>query len=298
VTGPAPELLATLREAIAALAAADPAHRRFGAAQHRYQLAPPLAPAQLAALERGLGAALPDDLRDFAVHVAAGGAGPYYGIVPIDRAAAYVVTPPSASPGTSTGAPAGASPSASPGAPARAAAPQAPWTRGLPVAHLGCGYAAIVALDGAARGEVWIDARTLGVSAPIAPSFTAFMLDWIDRVAHGRWSLPHVPPGVCPLAAALSGYLAHCEAERDLPAGSLTGDALRAALARLGQHAIEIAADALISASSSASSSASWFADGDRVDPCVACAQLVDHLAADGLRRDVVAPGLPPLPLR
>ncbi|HEX4422377.1 MAG TPA: SMI1/KNR4 family protein, partial [Kofleriaceae bacterium] len=175
---PQTELLATLREAIAALAAADPAHRRFGAAQHRYQLAPPLAPAQLAALEAALGATLPDDLRDFATHVAAGGAGPYYGIVPIDRGAAYVVTPVSASLSASPNA----SIDAPSGAPARAAAPaapHAPWTRGLPVSHLGCGYAAIVALDGAARGEVWIDARTLGVSAPIAPSFTAFMLDWI-----------------------------------------------------------------------------------------------------------------------
>ncbi|HEX4420139.1 MAG TPA: SMI1/KNR4 family protein, partial [Kofleriaceae bacterium] len=246
----------------------------------------------LAALEAALGATLPDDLRDFATHVASGGAGPYYGIVPIDRGAAYVVTSPSASLSALPSASPDTSSGASSGTPAHAAAPQAPWTRGLPISHLGCGYTAIVALDGAARGEVWIDARTLGVSAPIAPSFTAFMLDWIDRVAHGRWPLPHVPPGVCPLAAALSGYLAHCEAERGLPAGSLTGDALRASLSRLGQHAIEIAADASISAS------AAWFADGDRVDPCVACAQLVDHLAADGLRRDVVAPGLPPLPLR
>jgi hypothetical protein len=254
------ELFATLREAVGALAAADPALRRFGASHHRYALAPPLGAAALAVLEAQLGAALPDELRDFAAEVGAGGAGPGYGIVPLDRAAPYVVA-----------APAGA-----------------PWTRGLPLAHLGCGYTAVAALDGDARGEVWIDARAIRATRAIQPSFTAFYLDWIDRLAHARWPEPHVPPGACPLAAALSGYLAHCEAERGLAAGTLAGDALRDALSRLGPGAIEVAAE----------SAASWFDDDDRVDPCIACARLLDNLAADGLGCDVVAPGVPPRPLR
>jgi hypothetical protein len=254
------ELLATVRQAVAALAAADPSLRRFGAAHHRYELAPPLTTEALAAVEHQLAATLPDDVRSFAGQLAAGGAGPYHGIVPIDRAAAYAVT-----------APAGA-----------------PWTRGLPLAHLGCGYAAIIALDGDARGEVWIDARAIGVLAPIHTSFTAFYLDWIDRLAHARWPEAHVPPGACALASALSGYLAHCEGERGLTPGSLAGEALREALGRLGPGAIEVAAE----------SSVAWFDRDDRVDPCIACARLVDNLAADGLRRDVVAPGLPPRPLR
>lgn len=254
------DLFATVREAVGALAAADPGLRRFGASHHRYALAAPLTAAELAALEGRLGAALPDDVRGFAAEVGAGGAGPGYGIVPLDRAAAYVV----------------------------AAPPDAPWRRGLPVAHLGCGYAAVAVLDGGARGEVWIDARAIGATGPIAPSFTAFYLDWIDRLAHARWPEPHVPPGACALAAALSGYLAHCEAERGLAADTLAGEALRDALSRLGPGAIEVAAE----------SSVAWFAEGDRVDPCIACARLLDNLAAEGLRRDVVAPGVPPLPLR
>ena len=253
------ELLATVRAAVGALAAGDPRRARFGAARHGYELAPPLGAAELTALEDRLGGALPDDLRAFAVEVGAGGAGPGYGIVPIDRAAA------------STRALAGA-----------------PWTRGLPVVHLGCGYAAVVALDGDARGEVWIDARAIGVNRPIHATFTAFYLDWIDRLAHARWPDSHVPPGVCALAAALSGYLAHCETELGVPAGALAGQPLRDALARLGPGAIEIAASA----------AAPWFDDGDRVDPCIACARLLDNLAADGLCRDVVAPGLAPRPLR
>ncbi|HEU4733125.1 MAG TPA: hypothetical protein VFT22_34770 [Kofleriaceae bacterium] len=254
------ELHQTLREAIRALAAADPGLRRFGAAHHRYALAPPLPAAALAAVEAELAARLPDDLRDFVSHAGAGGAGPGYGVVPVDLAAAYVVGPP----------------------------PRAPWTRALPLAHLGCGYAAIAPLDGAARGEIWIDARAIGIVRAIYPSFTAFYLDWIDRLAHARWPEPHVPPGACALAAALSGYLAHCEAERGIAAGSLAGEPLREALSRLGPGAIQVAAESAIA----------WFSPDEPVDPCIACAALLDSLAADGLRRDVVAPGLPPRPLR
>jgi len=97
-----------------------------------------------------------------------------------------------------------------------------------------------------------------------------------------------VPPGACALAAALSDYLAHCEAAAGQAAGSLAGAALRDALARLGPGAIEVAAE----------SSVAWFDADDRVDPCIACARLIDNLAGDGLRRDVVAPGVPPRPLR
>lgn len=254
------ELLATVREAVHALAEADRALRRFGAAHHRYTLWPPLAAAELDALERRLGAVLPDDVRAFAAEVGAGGAGPGYGVVPLDRAAAYAVA-----------APVGA-----------------PWRRGLPLAHLGCGYAAVAPLDGRARGEIWIDARAIGVAAPIHGSFTAFYLDWIDRLAHARWPEAHVPPGACALAAALSGYLAHCEAEAGAAAGTLAGEALREALSRLGPGAIEVAAE----------SSVGWFDDRDRVDPCIACARLIDNLAAEGLRRDVVAAGVLPRPLR
>jgi hypothetical protein len=254
------ELFATVREAVRALAAEDAGLRRFGASHHRYELAAPLTAAELAGLEARLGAALPDDLRGFGAEVGAGGAGPGYGIVPLDRAAAYVVAPP----------------------------PSAPWTRALPLAHLGCGYTAVAVLDGGARGEVWIDARAIGVTGPIHPNFTAFYLDWIDRLAHARWPEPHVPPGACALAAALSGYLAHCEAERGLAADTLAGEALRDALSRLGPGAIEVAAESPVA----------WFDPGDRVDPCIACARLIDNLAADGLRRDVVAPGVPPRPLR
>jgi len=257
---PVSELWTTARDAIRALAAADGELRRFGASQHRYELAPPLSAAALAELETRLGATLPEDLRALATELGAGGGGPGYGIVPLDRAAGCVVVAPGG----------------------------VPWRRGLPLAHLGCGYLAVAALDGDARGEVWIDARAIGVIRPIHASATALYLDWIDRLAHARWPEAHVPPGACALAAALSGYLARCEADAGAPAGTLAGQALREALSRLGPGAIEIAAESAVA----------WFDDGDRVDPCIACARLIETLAGDGLRGDVVARGALPKPLR
>jgi hypothetical protein len=252
------ELWATARDAVRALAAADPALRRFGASVHRYELAPALDAAAVAALEHRLGAALPDDLRALVTELGAGGAGPGYGIVAVNATGPTVAAP-----------------------------ADAPWSSGLPLAHLGCGYTAVVALDGRARGEVWIDARAIGVVRRIQPDATALYLDWIDRLAHARWPEPHVPAGACALAAALSGYLARCEADAGVPTGMLAGAALRDALSRLGPGAIEIAAEA-----------SPWFDDGDRVDPCIACARLIENLAGDGLRRDVVAPGALPRPQR
>ena len=243
------ELATTVREALAALAASDPAYKRFGAAHHRYELAPPL---ELTSVD------LPDDLRAFVRDIGSGGAGPYYGWLPVERAANHLIEAP---------------------------APVTAWQRALPIAHLGCGYAALVPLDGAARGEVWIDARALGLVAPIRPSFTAFYLEWIDRLAHNAWPDGFVPPGACTLASALSGYLGMCERRLGIPAGSLAGQQLRDALALLGPGAIELAAEGPLA----------LFAPGDRVDPCIVCARLVDSLAAEGLRRDVVAPGVRPV---
>jgi hypothetical protein len=215
------ELVATLRDAIAALAASDRSLKRFGARVHRYELKPPLANADRA---------WPDDVRELATTFASGGAGPYYG---------FQLGPRS--------------------------------TRGLIVGHMGCGYAATL-IDGA----VYVDAPSIGVLAPIAPSFTAYYLDWIDRLAHNVLPEAFVPPGVCPLPAALGGFLAVHEARLGIAPGTIGGDELKEALAELGAGSIEIAASA-----------SPLFPDGTRVDPCIACAKLLANL---GLSEAIVRP--------
>lgn len=135
----------------------------------------------------------------------------------------------------------------------------------IAIGHMGCGYAAAL-VDGA----VWIDARAIGVVRPIAPSFTAYYLAWIDRLAHGALPEAFVPPGACALANALGGYLGVHEQRLGLAPGTIAGDALRDALAQLGPGAIEIAAQ-----------QSPLFPDGARVDPCIACAKLLANLGLD-----------------
>lgn len=270
------ELAATVREALEALEARDPARRAFGAARHGYALAPPLTAADIDAIEQEIGTMLPEELRAFALAVGGGGAGPGYGWISPVRAARRLVTPP----GTPT--------SVMEVPWRRPSTPELPWRRAITVAHLGCAYAAIVPLDGAARGEVWIDARALKKIAPMHPSFAAFYLEWIGRLARAAWPESFVPAGECALPTAIGGYLDVCEQRLGVERGSLAGAALREALGALGPGSIAIAADG----------APALFDDGDRVDPCIACARLLESLAADGLGPDVVAPGILPAPER
>jgi len=237
------DLADAIRAALGALAASDPACKRFGAAHHRYALLPPLTADALAALEARLGAPLPDDVRELARTLAAGGAGPYYGWLPLPRAVELAYA--------------------------------APPGRALPVVDVGCGYALSVIVDGDARGQLWLDARALGVVAPARPSFAALYLEWLDRLAHNAAPDALVPPGACALANALGGYLGVCEQRLGLPPGTIAGEALRDALAELGPGAIAIAAER-----------SPLYPDDTRVAPCLACATLLANL---GLSLDVVA---------
>ncbi|MGR6913277.1 SMI1/KNR4 family protein [[Actinomadura] parvosata] len=55
----------------------------FGATDHRWRLAPPLTPAELADLEAQLARQLPAEYRSFLLQVGRGGAGPAYGLFPV-----------------------------------------------------------------------------------------------------------------------------------------------------------------------------------------------------------------------
>jgi hypothetical protein len=244
------ELADDVHEALRELAASDRSLKRFGVAGHRYQLAPALGD-DVAVFEfeprheyeeDDARVRVPRELHEFAARVGGSGAGPGYGFLGVHRVV-------------------------------RAQ----PWRLGIAVAHLGCGYAAVVAVD---DGQVWIDARSIGIAKPIAPTFTAWYLDWLARLASNVLPEAHVPPDACPLPNALSGFLGVREHQLGLAAGTLSGSALREALADLGTHSIEIAAESSV-----------LFAAGTRVDPCIACARLVETLGADGLRPDVVCPG-------
>jgi hypothetical protein len=253
-----------LRETIAAFAASDPSCKRFGAAQHHYELLPPLTNRELDEIDERLrtdapAAALADDYRDHITRFSAGGVGPYYGLIPARGAAAFVEA-----------APAGVT----------------EWKRALPISHLGCGYFAVMPLDGPAAGQIWLDARHIAITTPIHTTFTAFMLDWIERLSRNEWLEGFVPVGRCPLQAALTGYLHMCEEQMGVASGQLRGPELREALSGLGTGAIAIAAEGPL------------FRERETVDPCITCARMVENLVEQGLDPNVVAPGAPPLPVR
>ena len=223
------ELLSTLRDTLAALAAADPQLRRFGATKQRYELAPVLSVEQAAHL--------PDEVRAYATQIAGGGVGPYYGLLPLGEAK-----------------------------PIAAVRGVTAFTRALPIAHLGCGYAAVLPLDGDARDQVWIETQTHNQDTTKNNSKTTYLIDWFDRLANAAWPEGFVPPGKCAMAAALAGYLAMHEQRLGVEPGGLSGDALAEVLAQLGPGAIQIANEGPL------------FAPDAPVDPCVTCARLLDNL--------------------
>ncbi|MFB7476077.1 SMI1/KNR4 family protein [Kitasatospora sp. NPDC056184] len=82
------QLWAGVRERVQALAgtsAAEAGRRPFGAIGHRFRLQPVLSPAELAGLEAQIGVRLPWEYRTFLLAVGAGGAGPAYGVFPVQH---------------------------------------------------------------------------------------------------------------------------------------------------------------------------------------------------------------------
>ena len=156
----------------------------FGASAHRFQLGPPLAGTAVAAFEQEHGVSLPDDYRAFTTTVGHGGpgrwggAGPYYGLHPLQDWATSLWGMPT----TNTLA------TPFPAEPGRIyqdwpseVAPgddDEPYTGTLALSDQGCGYLSILVVSGPARGRV---ADTS--DSPTGPNFTsdADFLGWYER---------------------------------------------------------------------------------------------------------------------
>ena len=57
----------------------------FGSQAHAFRLNPPIAEAEVHRFEHRHGISLPDDYRAFLIQAGNGGAGPYYGLLPLDN---------------------------------------------------------------------------------------------------------------------------------------------------------------------------------------------------------------------
>ncbi len=242
----------------------DPKKLRFGARRHGYVVAPPEAAA--------LPVALPVAYEMFIRNVSAGGAGPYYGLLvasALPRAVWQAAQQPSLLPDGNDEVAANAA----------QAGGVDPWPGALPVAELGCGYTALLVLNGPATGQIWLDARAVGLLAPIAKDFAAFVRDWLDRESRSTLLLGYVPADVCALPNALAGYLAMWEQRHNVTPGEMSTGQVREALAALGAGAIALAAQ----------QQTPLHDQHAPVNPCVVCAQLVERLADSGLASTVVA---------
>lgn len=156
----------------------------FGASAHRFQLGPPLASTEVAAFEQAHDVSLPDDYRAFITTVGHGGpgrwggAGPYYGLHPLQDwatslwgmpAANTLATPFPAEPGhIYRDWPSEVAPGDD----------DEPYTGTLALSDQGCRYLSILVVSGRARGRI---ADTS--DSPTGPNFTsdASFLGWYER---------------------------------------------------------------------------------------------------------------------
>jgi hypothetical protein len=76
--------IAELGELLQRLRVTDSSFRVFGSTQHRYALGPILSESELAAFESANRIRLPNDYRRFLALVGNGGAGPFYGLAPLN----------------------------------------------------------------------------------------------------------------------------------------------------------------------------------------------------------------------
>lgn len=76
---------AGIRERVGALGAQTASSKVFGSLGHRWALEEPLTASGVAELEEQIGVRLPEEYRSFLLQVAAGGAGPAYGLFPVRR---------------------------------------------------------------------------------------------------------------------------------------------------------------------------------------------------------------------
>jgi hypothetical protein len=165
----------------------------FGASVHRFRLGTPLAQDVVAAFERQHAVSLPADYRAFITTVGHGGpgrfggAGPYYGLHPLEDWASGLWAMPTA---TTLSTPFPAEPGRTYDDWPVEMAPgeeDEPYTGTVALSDQGCGYVSILVVSGSARGRV-----TDTHENPSGPHFTddvdflAWYERWLDAVLAGK----------------------------------------------------------------------------------------------------------------
>ncbi|QIK04926.1 SMI1/KNR4 family protein [Streptomyces sp. ID38640] len=177
-----------VRARLGELALRDPEFTRFGSDEHRYRLTPPLPEAALRAFEERYAVRLPDSYRTFLARVGGSGAGPQYGLLPLDESlpvesedAVDDLREQDRRPGFL----------AAPfplcgewrGSPAERFDEEAERARvagSLVIAESGCGEFVRLVVTGPSAGQVWFDDMTWAHIRP-GPGFRDWYLAWLLR---------------------------------------------------------------------------------------------------------------------
>ena len=159
-----------LAESLRRLRQSDKSFRVFGSSSHRYHLQPKLSEAQLKRFEQTHQIRLPEDYRLFLQHIGNGGAGPFYGLQPLDEAAKYgdLSKPFPFVEATNFY--------------------EDEWTRtdardehpgALQICHAGCANYDYLIVNGSEYGKIWTANEDF---YPTELSFVSWYLQWLERV--------------------------------------------------------------------------------------------------------------------
>jgi hypothetical protein len=167
---------------LAAMAEADPECQKFGARRHHYMLGPVLAEAEVIAFEERHRVILPQAYRSFLTAVGDGGAGPDYGLFPLEKAGALTTAMEEREMPDFLATPFPHTEDWNPSSELDEDDYLDPrWVVGsLVIAEIGCGSFYRLVITGQAQGEVWYDDRASDVGLTRGRDFYEWYMTWVD----------------------------------------------------------------------------------------------------------------------
>ncbi|MFE1174007.1 SMI1/KNR4 family protein [Streptomyces sp. NPDC058773] len=177
-----------VRARLGELARRDPEYTRFGSEDHRYRLTPPLPERALSTFEERYAIELPRSYREFLARVGGSGAGPHYGLLPLDEPlpddsedAVDDVREQDRRPGfLATPFPLCGEWRGNPGERFDDEAERARVAGSLVIAEAGCGEFVRLVVTGPLAGQVWYDDMTWDHLVP-GPDFRVWYLSWLRK---------------------------------------------------------------------------------------------------------------------
>ncbi|MEU8762844.1 SMI1/KNR4 family protein [Streptomyces sp. NPDC048659] len=164
-----------LRRKLAAIPYQPLRSHSFGEERHEFRLGPRLPESRIARYEAEHGIELPDAYRQFLMYAGGTGAGPFYGLMPMERCSPLVMNPRGES-----GAPRGFQ--------ARQPAAAQEGDLFLGIIEMGCSDVCAIALTGPLTGRVLIGNSEgfWGPNVSSAADFIDWYERWLDQMNAGR----------------------------------------------------------------------------------------------------------------